>query len=322
MWNSAKAPLAHLLRRLLLASLAAGGLLALPAHALDAGCPQLPASALAPAPAADRGLLWRLSKNGRVSYLYATLHLGRPAWQPPGPRLSEALRASQVLALEIDASDAATQQELAALSAAATGPQPDAALREALQRRMRAACLPPQALAGLHPLMQAMTLTLLEARRDGLDAGFGAEQLLLAQARALRMRVVALETARVQLELLLPSDPGEALAQTRQLLDQLERDSARPVMRRLVEAWERGDLEDLARYEQWCDCAADDSERTWLRRLNDERNPALAAGIAALHEGGTSVFAAVGALHMTGPQALPKLLTLHGFGVERIELAR
>ena len=326
MWIPAWAPfyrlMARLLHRLLLVTLAAAGLLALPARAQEGGCPQLPASALAPAPAADRGLLWRLSKNGRISYLYATLHLGRPSWQLPGPRLSAALRASQVLALELDASDAATQQELAELSAAAAGPQPDAALRDALQRRTRAACLPPQALAGLHPLMQAMTLTLLEAMRDGLDSGFGAEQMLLAQAKALRLRVLALETARSQLALLLPSEPGEALAQTRQLLEQLERDSARPVMRRLAEAWEQGDLEDLARYEQWCDCAADESERAWLRRLNDERNPALAAGIAALHDSGTPVFAAVGALHMTGPQALPKLLTVHGFAVERVELAR
>lgn len=319
MWKNAWLRPAAL--RLLLIGLAIAGCLAFqPARGQPVDCPQLPAASAAPA--ADRGLLWRLRKNGRISYLYATLHLGRAGWLSPGPRLEAALRSSQVLALEIDASDAATQRQLAELSAASPAVQPDPALRELLRRRARAACLPPDALATLHPLMQAMTLTLLEARRDGLDAGFAAEQMLLDRAKALGLRVAALETASAQLALLLPSDPLEAREQARQALEQLEQDGARPVMRRLAEAWERGDLDELERYEQWCDCANDDKERAWLRQLNDGRNPALAAGIAALHDGGAAVFAAVGALHMTGPQALPKLLTLHGFGVERVELAR
>ena len=55
-----------------------------------------------------------------------------------------------------------------------------------------------------------------------------------------------------------------------------------------------------------------------MRRLNDERNPALADGIEAQHRRGRRVLAAVGALHMTGPQALPVLLAQRGFKVERV----
>jgi hypothetical protein len=59
-----------------------------------------------------------------------------------------------------------------------------------------------------------------------------------------------------------------------------------------------------------------------LRRLNDERNPNLAARIDALHARGQRVFAAVGALHMTGPRALPALLAQRGYRVERVDFAR
>jgi len=89
-----------------------------------------------------------------------------------------------------------------------------------------------------------------------------------------------------------------------------------------VQAWEAGDLETLAQYEQWCECAQTEDDRAAMRRLNDERNPLLADGIAARHKAGKRVFAAVGALHMTGQQALPLLLAQRGFKVERVAFAR
>ena len=82
------------------------------------------------------------------------------------------------------------------------------------------------------------------------------------------------------------------------------------------------DLEALEDYPRWCECAHDEAERALLRRLNDERNPHLARAIAELHLRGRRVFAAVGALHMTGPQALPRLLQAQGFSVERVVFGR
>ena len=51
--------------------------------------------------ARDRGFLWRISKDGRSSYLYGTLHVGKLDWAFPGPRLAEALRDTDALAVEI-----------------------------------------------------------------------------------------------------------------------------------------------------------------------------------------------------------------------------
>jgi hypothetical protein len=80
------------------------------------------------------------------------------------------------------------------------------------------------------------------------------------------------------------------------------------VLRRLLLAWERGDIEDLTAYPRWCECLDTERERAWHRRLNDQRNVVLASRIAALHAAGQRVFAAVGSLHFTGPQALHDLL--------------
>ena len=77
-----------------------------------------------------------------------------------------------------------------------------------------------------------------------------------------------------------------------------------------------------SRYESWCDCLKTDADRRAMRRLLDDRNPALAESIDALHGGGKQVFAAVGSLHMIGPKGLPALLAQRGYQVERIEPAR
>lgn len=58
-----------------------------------------------------------------------------------------------------------------------------------------------------------------------------------------------------------------------------------------------------------------------MRCLNDARNPAPADGITALPGQGKRVFVAVGALHMTGDPALPRLLAQRGGRVKRMPLA-
>jgi uncharacterized protein YbaP (TraB family) len=62
--------------------------------------------------AADRGLLWRISRGGRESFLYGTLHAGRAEWLALGPQTEAALNRTGVLALEINVVDPAVQAAL------------------------------------------------------------------------------------------------------------------------------------------------------------------------------------------------------------------
>lgn len=266
--------------------------------------------------APDRGFLWRISKQGHSSYLFGTLHVGKPLWVLPGPRLRDAIAGTDTLALEIDLTD----PELA------RGPLPGstaelalpAATRARLARQIAAACLPAGALHHLHPLMQAVTLTVLAARWDGLDAAFAQEIALALRARALARPIVALESAQSQLALLLPSDSDEARHRLDQTLEQLEDDRARPLLRRLADAWAEHRLAELEAYATWCECADTVEDRAFLRRLNDDRNAPMAERIDALHRAGKRVLVAVGALHMTGKQGLPRLMAARGYTVQAL----
>jgi uncharacterized protein len=266
--------------------------------------------------ARDRGFLWRITKQGRSSYLFGTLHLGRLPWIFAGPRLREALTNTDTLALELDLTDPAVLQNP---PAAATAPMVlSDALRARLSRQITAACVPETALQKLNPLMQAITLTVLAARWEGLDASFAQEIVLATAARVQQRPIVSLESAQSQLEVLLPTDPAEARHLLEQALEQLEKGRARPLLRRLAEAWAAGRFDEIENYAQWCECADTPQDRAFLRRLNDERNPPMADRIDALHRDGKRVLVAVGALHMTGDQGLPRLLAGRGYTVERL----
>jgi uncharacterized protein YbaP (TraB family) len=308
-----------------------GLLLALGGWRVSAQAPSPPAcppQAQAPTPqqlqaagaqARDRGLLWRISRDGRHSYLYGSIHVGKLEWAFPGPQVRKALLAVDTVALEIDVGDPemAARMQLPAGSAA---PTLTPALRERLARQADAACIPRAALASLHPVLQAVTLSVLAARWQGLDPGYAQEFVLSGLARSAQRRVVSLESPELQLAALIPPDAAGVDRLVAEMVEQIEQGSTQRVIGRLAAAWERGDLAEIGDYERWCDCIASADDRAQLRRLNDDRNPALADGIEALHRGGRSVFAAVGALHMTGDKALPALLAQRGFSVERLTL--
>ena len=147
-------------------------------------------------------------------------------------------------------------------------------------------------------MMQAVTVLIVEAARDGLQVGYGQEFALAGFARARKLRVVSLETPERQLAALIPrvtrvQAERLVLAATIDQIDKRPRAPRAPAHG--GDAWERSDLDELTNYERWCDCMNTAEERAMMVALNDDRNPAMADKIAALHGEGKRLFVAVGA---------------------------
>ena len=290
-----------------------------PPTATEPTSTQLQAGAAA---ARDRGFLWRLRRDGRESWLYGTVHVARFEWMFPGPLITTALKASDTIALELDVLDPDIQQRMAqGMSASAVTPLPER-LQQRLRRQAEAACLDPAALARVSPEMQVATLETLIGRRDGLDPSYGIDVMLAGWARDAGKPVVSLETPELQLATIAMSTPAETIEFVDGALAEMETGRAAPALKRVAQVWADGDLRMLLRYESWCDCVKTPADRAALVRLLDDRNPALADSIAALHGSGQRVFAAVGSLHMIGPLGLPALLARRGFTVEAVAFAR
>ena len=272
--------------------------------------------------ARDRGFLWRIRKDGHNSFLYGTVHVAKAGWMYPGDSVMSAAKDSDRIALELDMLDPDIARRLDAALRADAGAQVPPALERRLQRQAERACLPLQLLASMSPDMQVTTLSVMAARDDGLDPGYAIDVVLAGLGRGLGKPVVSLETPESQAQLLRAESQAERDAAVEAGLQELESDRARATLRHIAEVWAAGRLDELQRYEQWCDCARTPDERRAMHRLLDERNPAMAERIAALHESGLRVFAAVGSLHMIGPSGLPALFAQRGYQVERIDFPR
>jgi uncharacterized protein len=268
--------------------------------------------------AVDRGLLWKISKAGRVSYLYGTMHVGKPEWFAMGPRLAQAFSSSRVLALEVNVLDPAVVQ---AMQAGAKPLARDAQLPSDLKARLRLAaervCMDRAQQDALGTEMLLMQIMLTDVRHLGFDASMGSEILLAVTSMGLGKRVQGLELVDEQLAAIRAQSMEELSDYLRTSLDMIEGGKLRPMMQRLAKAWAEGDVQTLETYEQWCDCVATQADRDMLKRLLDDRNVKMAERIDRLHGAG-GVFAAVGALHMVGPKALPELMRQLGYQVERV----
>jgi uncharacterized protein YbaP (TraB family) len=246
------------------------------------------------------------------------VHLGRLEWLVPGAAVMNAVRSSDLIALELDVLD----PDIMARMQAGMAPRPESAISSALADRLKAqlkaACLPEALLASMAPEMVATTLVAMSARRQGLDPAYGIDVLLAGLGHGMKKTVASLETPELQLGVLLGETLPEMQAVGEQAVDELESGRAMPTLLRLAQVWDDGRFDEFEKYPQWCDCLGTDEERAQHKRLLDDRNPALAERIDALHRSGKQVFAAVGSLHMIGPLGLPALLARRGYQVERI----
>jgi uncharacterized protein YbaP (TraB family) len=270
--------------------------------------------------ARDHGFLWRISKDGRTSFLYGTMHVAKLDWAFPGPRVTKALSATDTIALELDNLDADIQKRMAKGMAA----QAHTMLPESLAKRLRqqadAICIPYSSIAALSPEFQMEVLTLMEGRWEGLDASYAIDAVLAGIGHGAKKNMVSLETPELQLKLLQMQTPQETIAFVDDGLKELESGRSRALLRRLAKIWANADYGEMSRFFDWCDCLNTEIEREMMRRLLDERNPNMAEHIDALHASGKQVFAAVGSLHMFGPIGLPELMAKRGYRVERVDL--
>lgn len=272
--------------------------------------------------AADRGFLWQIAKGNHVSWLYGTMHVGKQDWFIPGPQVMSALQRSDTVALEMDPADPDVQQKMNVLMQTGAGQIPKN-LKPELKKLMDEVCFPGQAMDMMHPVFLLTTIELLSLRTEGLEASYGVEQILSPLAHQLNKKIIALETPESQVHTLLGDHPD--IIDTQELseaIDYLASRKSQQQTLRMVDDWANSNLDDMEQFESWCDCLNTDAQREEMHRLLDDRNPAMADAVDALHAQGNAVFVAVGSLHMVGKIGLPALLKAKGYSVTRMPFTK
>lgn len=288
------------------------------AHARDV-CPPAPAAApVDKAPAQkgpfDKGMLWKIETTGApASYLFGTIHLAtHPITRLP-PAVALALAKADRFAPEVALDQGATefyQQQMLSSDAPNVDSLFEPPFRQRLLGLLAAYGVPREAALQLKP-WAAFTL-LARPKPTGAPT---LDQLLEATARQHGQPVRGLETVNELVSSLenIPVDHQRQIlldtACNRQLLEQ----QARVLSAHYLEQDLAGMLEVSTRYAPRNPAVA----RTFNKNLLYDRNRRMLTRLRPLLARGNT-FAAVGALHLAGPQGLLQALVDDGYRVSAI----
>jgi hypothetical protein len=269
-----------------------------------------------------RTLLWEARAGVTTVYLFGTIHVGRADMYPLPKSVENAWRASLKVALEADLGD----QE-AALTAMDIGMLPQersldrelpADLYAALQRTLAANGLSVQAIQQFKPFMLMLTLAQLEYGKLGYVPESGLDMYFTRRAAAEGKPLIGLETIEGQLKMMDGLSVPLQQAMLKMTIEDIDAGRVAPLAARLISGWQDGNAQavrDVLDSEQArlpAPLAAEFHEK-----FLTERNRRMLAGIQKALVGCDTLFVAVGALHLIGPDSVTEMLAKKGFTLTR-----
>ena len=268
----------------------------------------------------DRGFLWEVTRDGRRSYLYGTVHVARLAWDFPGPVVRKALLDSRVLAVELDPTDPhllarlTAAQGVAAPSNEAADPARSAAIEAGFAREFTRACVDAARLQYMAANMKLAALTALSARDRGLYPQTSIDTALVGFMRATGKRVLELETPEEQGRALEQSDGGGS-ASVERALARLDSGETRRELLKLTHTWAVSDATALHAYTSSPGYLSDRAARA---AVFADRDRLLAQRIDDTFQKEDGVFAAIGMLHTTNDGNVVERLQHMGYTVRAL----
>lgn len=274
---------------------------------------------LACAPALADPALWTAKSPTATIYLFGTVHVLPDGAQWRYPALDKALAASGKLYVEEDDDDPVTMQLLVLqygmdLQHPLSG-KLDAAARARLDAAAKAAGVAggSATLDAMRPWLAALTISVAPIVKAGYDPKSGADKQLERAFRAAGKPVGAFETAEQQIRLFADLSPALQLDLLRNALDDYAEGPAQ--IGKLIGYWQSGNVAAIA-----------ENVNGGMRRhypelyqvLLVDRNRAWAKRIKALLEGRGTIFVAVGAGHLAGPDSVLVQLRKLGIATERV----
>lgn len=270
---------------------------------------------LLPAAAIARPALWAVKDADTTIYLFGTVHLLPNDADWHDATLDRAVADSQALYIELTDDDPGNMMALV-LRYGLDAAHPlsihlDADEQQRLRTVATEAGVPGgmQALNVMRPWLAALTLTTAPLLKAGLDPEHGVDKQLKAQMSAAGKQVFGLETAEQQMRFLADMPQEVQLDFLRSAMRDADKGPTQLI--RLIDAWKNGDVATIARLED------EDMRQTapeLYQRLLVQRNEAWATKIAALLQQPGTVFIAVGAAHLAGPDSVQA--QLHKLGIE------
>jgi uncharacterized protein len=262
--------------------------------------------------------LWQAKVGNSTVYLFGTVHLLPNDAQWRFPALDQALTQSQSLYIELTDDDQASVAPLVMRYGVDTTHPLSAQLSEsdnaALAKAAQVAGLPGGAatLEPMKPWLAALTLSVAPLLKAGLDPTEGVDKQLKAQMTAAGKPVFGLETAEQQIQFLANLPTPMQIAFLHDTLRDV--DKTKDELLSLVDAWKQGDTTAIAKLEN---DELKTQQPALYQQLIVQRNAAWATKIHDLLKQPGTVFIAVGAAHLAGPDSVQAQLAKMGITVQQ-----
>ncbi|TWI65371.1 hypothetical protein IP91_02779 [Pseudoduganella lurida] len=283
----------------------------------------VPGEPIVPAAVPKRGALYRVTHEGRTSYLFGTVHVGKQGFFPLEPEVTRALADSSALVLELDTRVAEPFQQ--ALTKYGYYPAGDSIVNHLspaalalLEKALAKANLPLRSVETYRPWLVANILVGGEIERSGYHRSNGVEGFLLSAAVQQKKPVRELETAEYQLSLFSSLDDAQQERYLLENLDDLASGRALQKSAGLIDAWSNADAGRITALAREL-TAGDSVSATFMdRTLLGKRNPEMTAHIEAIMRSDQVAFVGIGLLHLVGDKGIPELLRQRGYDVQKV----
>jgi uncharacterized protein YbaP (TraB family) len=250
--------------------------------------------------------MWLVQSPTAKIYLFGTMHILPTPVDWFSPKIAAALNDSAVLIEEVDIRLAQTDA-MNRIIAMATSSDTDLwqilpkASAEKFRKLIKACHLPASVVAHMRPWFATFQPEICEVMKATTDQNFttnGPEAVLATRARQAGKRVEFFETAEEQISAASSAPINVQIAALEQSIDEADKNPTE--VADVEKTWFAGNVDAIAK-----DAAA-------MRAFNNDmyvslfvnRNIRFARRIAALLQGHETIFVAIGAGHLTGPDSV------------------
>ena len=271
--------------------------------------------------------LWKATSGSRTIYLLGSIHLVPPDTYPLAEEIEQAYERSQALAVEFDITN--VDQGLIQKLVLEKGMYPagddlskharkeSLELLEPIAEKMG---IPIDVLMKFRPWMLTLMVGVMEVETKGFSAEVGIDKHFLDKAGAAKKRIVELETAEEQVDLLSSLSPELQEMVLFQTLSHLSvvSESAKD----LLGAWKTGDEAAMEKAIEADRNHENEELKTYYAKLLDERNSRMAQRIDEHADKDAILFVVVGAGHLVGDRGIVNLLKARNFEVVQVKRGR
>jgi uncharacterized protein YbaP (TraB family) len=262
--------------------------------------------------AAAEPALWKVQGPHATVYLFGTVHVLKPTTVWRSPKIEAAFKSAGTLWEEIpNADDAAAIQPLVVKYGIDVAHPLSGKLGPAGKARLQAVettlGMPATQLEPMRPWLASLMLEVVPLVKAGYDPNSGVDKLLKADAAAAGKPLEGFETLEQQVRFF--ADLPEKLEVDYLLSTLDEANKGTKELDQLVDAWAAGDTKTL---ESLLNSDMTQKYPELYRILLVQRNKAFATRIETLLKGEGTVFVAIGAAHLVGPDSVEADLAKDG----------